>query len=408
MIRRRRLVALVSAIALLVIGFVTVVTGLFVTRTSYGQEELRRLIQGQLASAIKGKVYLGPLSGGFLTGVTIDTFAIRDADNDSLLVSTGRITASYDPRDLIDKRLLLRDVDVEHPLVYLRQHASGRWNFKEIFRAYDKKSSIPKTPGRNFGDFVVIEAAQVHDGTLVLQMPWTPDDTLRGARLDSAVKFTLSRPDKEIRRVVDEGKPGFARTWRWQKVSAVVSRMRLSDPDSNKFGRLFVFDTIHAVESDPPFRFRNVRGTMRNLGDSIWLDVAHFDLPQSTGAGKGKIVWGSDLPVRYDLAIRGDSIALNDVSWVYPTLPTTGGGKATLVLGPSGAGKSTLINLLAPDARAQVGEISQALNSGRHTTTTTQWYWLDRERSTGLIHSDTRFGQCFDEASVMIPGLAHV
>jgi len=62
-------------------------------------------------------------------------------------------------------------------------------------------------------------------------------------------------------------------------------------------------------------------------------------------------------------------------------------GKATLVLGPSGAGKSTLINLLAPDARAQVGEISQALNSGRHTTTTTQWYWLDRERSTGLIDS---------------------
>lgn len=62
-------------------------------------------------------------------------------------------------------------------------------------------------------------------------------------------------------------------------------------------------------------------------------------------------------------------------------------GKATLVLGPSGAGKSTLINLLAPDAKAQVGEISQALNSGKHTTTTTQWYWLDPQRSTGLIDS---------------------
>jgi len=46
--------------------------------------------------------------------------------------------------------------------------------------------------------------------------------------------------------------------------------------------------------------------------------------------------------------------------------------KATLVLGPSDAGKSTLINLLAPDARAQVGEISQALSTGRHTTTATQ------------------------------------
>lgn len=62
-------------------------------------------------------------------------------------------------------------------------------------------------------------------------------------------------------------------------------------------------------------------------------------------------------------------------------------GRSSLVLGPSGTGKSTLINLLAPDARAQVGEISQALNSGRHTTTTTQWYWLDAERRTGLIDS---------------------
>ena len=62
-------------------------------------------------------------------------------------------------------------------------------------------------------------------------------------------------------------------------------------------------------------------------------------------------------------------------------------GNATLVLGPSGTGKSTLINLLAPDARAQIGEVSQALNSGRHTTTTTQWYWLDSARTTGLIDS---------------------
>jgi len=52
-------------------------------------------------------------------------------------------------------------------------------------------------------------------------------------------------------------------------------------------------------------------------------------------------------------------------------------GQTTLVLGPSGTGKSTLINLMVPEAAAQVGEISHALNSGRHTTTTSTWYWLD-------------------------------
>lgn len=62
-------------------------------------------------------------------------------------------------------------------------------------------------------------------------------------------------------------------------------------------------------------------------------------------------------------------------------------GKTTLVLGPSGAGKSTLINLLVPEARALTGEISQALNAGKHTTTATTWYWVDAQRTTALIDS---------------------
>lgn len=66
-------------------------------------------------------------------------------------------------------------------------------------------------------------------------------------------------------------------------------------------------------------------------------------------------------------------------------------GRATLVLGPSGTGKSTLINALVPGAQVQVGELSLALKSGRHTTTHTQWHWLaddePRERAGALIDS---------------------
>jgi ribosome biogenesis GTPase / thiamine phosphate phosphatase len=61
--------------------------------------------------------------------------------------------------------------------------------------------------------------------------------------------------------------------------------------------------------------------------------------------------------------------------------------RITLVLGPSGMGKSTLINLMVPGAAAQTGEISAALNAGRHTTTTTTWYWLDATREAALIDS---------------------
>jgi ribosome biogenesis GTPase len=62
-------------------------------------------------------------------------------------------------------------------------------------------------------------------------------------------------------------------------------------------------------------------------------------------------------------------------------------GKTTLVLGPSGAGKSTLINAVVPNATVFTQEISQALNSGKHTTTSTTWYWVDEAKTTALIDS---------------------
>ena len=62
-------------------------------------------------------------------------------------------------------------------------------------------------------------------------------------------------------------------------------------------------------------------------------------------------------------------------------------GKKTLVLGPSGSGKSSLTNLMIPAAKVLTAEISQALNSGKHTTTSTTLYWVDAARTTALIDS---------------------
>ena len=61
--------------------------------------------------------------------------------------------------------------------------------------------------------------------------------------------------------------------------------------------------------------------------------------------------------------------------------------RTTLVLGPSGAGKSTLINRLVPLANASTNIISKALHSGKHTTTSTTWYWVDTNKTTALLDS---------------------
>lgn len=52
-------------------------------------------------------------------------------------------------------------------------------------------------------------------------------------------------------------------------------------------------------------------------------------------------------------------------------------GETSVLVGQSGMGKSSIVNALLPDVEARTQEISQALNSGRHTTTHAQLYHLD-------------------------------
>jgi autotransporter translocation and assembly factor TamB len=319
MTRRLRIVI---GSAIILVGLLAIVVILFlgVTHTSVGQERVRSMVATMLEGRVKGKVYIGHMSGGLVGGVRIDSVEIRD-DEDSVFFASGPITVSYDPRDLFDRRILLSHLEAEHPFVHIRQHANGDWNFRRIFPASVEKQ---KRNERGFGQYVVIDSSVVRDATFLLTLPWHPSDTLRGAKLDSAIRFELNRPDHDINRT----REGFARTWRWTDMQANIGFARIADPDT--VGRLARIRKLSFTENDPPFKFRNVSGTALNLGDSVFVDADHFDLPGSTGKGRGSIVWGSDLPVRYYVHVVGDSVSLADVAWVYPTLPTTGGGKMEL------------------------------------------------------------------------------
>src|SRR5882724_6539211 len=118
---RRNFIALVSLCVLVALGAIAVGVGTYATQSARGQDVLRAWVQSRIASSINGKVHLGRISGSFLTGVTIDSLELRD-DEDSLFFATGRVGLSYDPRDLVDRRLYFRRIDLEHPTIILRQH----------------------------------------------------------------------------------------------------------------------------------------------------------------------------------------------------------------------------------------------------------------------------------------------
>lgn len=60
-------------------------------------------------------------------------------------------------------------------------------------------------------------------------------------------------------------------------------------------------------------------------------------------------------------------------------------GEVTVLVGQSGMGKSTILNTLVPGALAKTNEFSEALDSGRHTTTSAKLYHLDD--TTDLVDS---------------------
>jgi ribosome biogenesis GTPase len=84
--------------------------------------------------------------------------------------------------------------------------------------------------------------------------------------------------------------------------------------------------------------------------------------------------------------------ATRDIAALRPLIA----GQHSVVIGQSGMGKSTLINALLPGAAARIGEISDALRSGRHTTS-----------STALYRLPDNAGWIVDSPGMKVFGLAH-
>ena len=320
---RRRAVVLASALLILAVGIVLGGGMLALTQTAYGREKLRSLLVTRLEPRVAGTLYVGAISGGLISGLSVDSLAVIGEDGIPL-VASGPITVSYDIRDLLDRRVLIAHAEVERPLVHLVRYEDGDWNFRRLFRTGSPRPPTPRAPGRSFGDFIRLDSATVHDGRFMLSLPWHPADSLQGARRDSAIAYNIARTDARISRVDD----GFRRTWDWTDIELASPGIRLSHPDSA--GQRYDVASLSVLEVDPPFTVTDARGVVRVQGDSVWLDFPRFELAASSVNGEGKIVWGSDLPVRYDINVVGDSVSLSDVAWIHENLPRAGGGSMRL------------------------------------------------------------------------------
>src|SRR5439155_2207247 len=139
------------------------------------------------------------------------------------------------------------------------------------FASANAAPSKPKDPNaRGWGDYMVFDSVTTRNASFFLTMPWHADDSLRGPVLDSVIRAHLTNPAKAVFKTFD----GYGRRYAWTNVHGLISHARLADPDSDlKFGQEFRIDSLSADEYEPTFKFRNVMGEARKLGDSVWFKI---------------------------------------------------------------------------------------------------------------------------------------
>ena len=321
MTRRRRIFLafgiIVVSVLLIVVGGVATLT-----QSEWGTAKLVQFGVGLFNRSVQGTLYVGRVSGSIFTGMTIDTLEIRDK-NDSLFVAAANVSMQYDPRDLMDRRILLKNVSFGRLVGNLFEDSVGMFNFRRIFPS-GPPGKPQEAPRLAFGQFIKLENVTVDSAAVTLTTRWSPDSALPRSVRDSITTFNLQRTDKVFWR----GPGVIYETKSWTNGHLELDSARLDDRQQG--GRKFAIRDLSIDESDPPFKFRNARGFVRILGDSIWAEVPQFALPGSSGNMVGKVWWGGGNPTRFDLTIRADTVSLEDVAWVYPTLPATGGGKMNL------------------------------------------------------------------------------
>jgi ribosome biogenesis GTPase len=144
-----------------------------------------------------------------------------------------------------------------------------------------------------------------------------------------------------------------------------VEQVILANPDQV----LFLF----AVREPEPHRRMLdrflVMAEARGLPALVGVNKVDLDLPTAAdGRSLAETIFGDYrrfYPVHFVSAVTGQGLDELRAGLL---------GKVTAVAGPSGVGKSSLLNVLHPEGKRAVGEISAATGKGRHTTSATQLY----------------------------------
>ena len=96
------------------------------------EERVKALVIPQAETALGRKVAIGDIKIGFLSGITIRDFIIKEADKENNFVSTKAFVLSYDLMPLLQKKLVISEIRFDEPTVQIIRDKQGQFNFSTL------------------------------------------------------------------------------------------------------------------------------------------------------------------------------------------------------------------------------------------------------------------------------------
>ncbi|HEX6944360.1 MAG TPA: translocation/assembly module TamB domain-containing protein [Gemmatimonadaceae bacterium] len=344
-------IILVSIAALLALVIVAIVV---LNGTYFGRERVRTLALDALRDMVHGEVIVGRIDGNLLDRFDLVDVQILDEDGQPFLIA-DRIRARVAFSPLLSRRIIIRSLEIERPIVTVSKTAGDLWNYERIFQGGD---TVKGTPSPGWGSWVDLHGITVLNGTLLVHQPYPADDAVRRIVGDSAA-FALAR---ESRVKVERVGSSLRQTMEFRDINARIPRLVFAHPDSTAMSfRVRQLSMLATPLEAPDVVVRNMEGDVRITDDTVSLRGVDLSLPESRIKG-GLIYHVSAGDVELDL--KSDTLAFADIRAIYPKLPDGGGRldlKATIRDTSTSEYEFTNARLAVGDSRV-AGRLGMAIN----------------------------------------------
>ena len=261
-------------------------------------ERIKALVLPAAEKALHRKVELGAIQVGLFTGITLTDFAIKETDGQTDFIKADGLVLRYDLWPLLQKRLAISTILLDHPFVRIHRDRNGAFNFDTLpFLAAKDKASPEPAAGQNPPLALTVEEVAISKARLVLS-----DATGALPASETVANATVNLAVDSSKQLVIQGKTDFTSTITYGGLQPVLRVEANFDPTRLRYEADLVLENekMHLAGEVRDYR------TTPQLGVHLTAKTLDLDkllamfakLPKKAAATKAAKSGPADHPVK--------------------------------------------------------------------------------------------------------------